>query len=230
MAAADGAGESSVCVKLRGRGEHWRRPAKKGKKAAAAAPGGKGGGFSIDKQGRRHPTGEAWHLQRQAAQTARAEAAPAVAAEGGGGVSTRARINPLVHRLACKASVASEAEHAQVVRQRQHRREVLALEEQVGNMQRLLDDTQRQMAGLQNHILRMRQKEAAALDTKKEAELLAAEKMRRAEELRLQVVAAQAGREAAEARAVAEREEREKVVAMAHKKELDRANKALQLE
>ena len=126
--------------------------------------------------------------------------------------------------------MASEAEHAQVVRQRQHRREVLALEEQVGNMQRLLDDTQRQMAGLQNHILRLRQKEAAALDTKKEAELLAAEKMRRAEELRLQVVAAQAGREAAEARAVAEREEREKEVAMAHKKELDRANMAMQLE
>ena len=81
------------------------------------------------------------------------------------------------------------------MQERQHRAEILKLKEEMAGMQKIIGEQNTKMEGFMKHMERIRAKESTSLDAKREAELAAGELRRRSEELRLQVVSAEAARE-----------------------------------
>ena len=194
-------GEAFACVKLHldGVGTISRR-GRKGKKQVEHGEGS-GGGYTIDKFGRRHHRGEAWHLARQQAEQGRAAAAAArPMASTQPRTSTRARHDAASLSLALRAAQADSV--LNFVGQEEKRRRFKTqqkdtdTENEVKMMRKKLEKHEQTMAGLRNHNERLRERESEALDAIKAAELESKERVRAAEELRLQLVAAEAARDA----------------------------------
>ena len=171
-----------VGVKLEGRGA-FKRKGRKGKKTEHAS------GVVIDRWGRRHFTGGAWHEARAAAQQ-QTSASSSVAA-----VETRGR-DAMGHIMAQKAAQADEIARSKARddrRQRQHREE---LEGQVKELRVALEKNESKTASLHGYVNRLRERESEAQDSKKIMELELAKQGREIEMLRLSLVEAQAARDA----------------------------------
>ena len=128
--------------------------------------------------------------------------------------STRRSKDKSAQLLALRATAANDAQRALAMQQRRQRHDesVTSLEEQIARMQRELTEKTTAMGTLQNHLSRIREKEAAALDAKKLAETQMKKMQRNELELQLRVVAAEAkasaigeARERVEAEAVHEK-------------------------
>ena len=152
----------------------------------------------VDKLGRKHYLGDAWHQRREEVARERAAGATSTRTPAPSvpplGVSTRQRADPIVQRLALRAADAGAAENELGKRERRHRSEVAGLEDEMQALQHQVETKNKEMAGLHNHIARLREKEAAALDAKRQAELLVAKARRHEEELQLEMVKLQAAK------------------------------------
>ena len=160
------------------------------------------GAFVIDKIGRRHPRGEAWKLARQQQEAAAARARSPVRrreeASSSSGVATRRRPDAAATALVLKASKADAAASSAANDRRMFRGLLKDASEEKEALQKALDKHSSKVAGMHNHAERLRAREADALDAKKEAEVTASRHLRAMEELRLQLVAAEAQRDAAQ--------------------------------
>ena len=125
------------------------------------------------------------------------------------------------------ASRANEAVQMKQQQDRHHRHEIEQLKRELEEVktarQKTIDSYELKVLGLQKTILRIREKEREVLDSKKQAELGAKEMERRAEELRLQLVEADAARdteiekrEAADAKLHREQQAASKAALLAH--------------
>ena len=197
-----------VGMRLRGGGHFMKRGRKEGKKKLAEQHDERGA-FVIDKTGKRHPRGEAWLLARQQGQRPRQTATTKTASnsitvEAGtsSSMATRRRPDATATALALKASQVESMASAAAKDRRIYMGMVRDAEAKAEALQKAIDKQAQSVAGMHNHAARLRAREQELLDAKKRAELEASEVGRDMEALRLQLVAAEAERDAQKQKAL----------------------------